>query len=66
MDIETKKFLLETAVKIAQKNIEQKITRTYDVKNVSDIYYGLCAIFIAQDRVDEQERLEKLKNINNN
>ena len=61
MDIETKKFFLELAVKIAQKNIEQKITKNYDVRNISEIYYGLCAIFVAQDNVDERDNLEFLE-----
>jgi len=63
MDIETKKFLLEIAVKIAQKNIEQKITKKYDVHEVSEVYFGLCAILDAQAIVDEREKLEILKNL---
>jgi hypothetical protein len=61
MEIETKKFLLETAVRMVQKNIDQKIMKSYTIRDISELYYGLSAILEAQTIVDERERLERLK-----
>ncbi|UAY53056.1 hypothetical protein [Ferruginibacter albus] len=65
MDNDTKKFLLDTAVKIIQKNIDQKVIKSYTLADISYMYYGLSAILVAQETVDERERLEALRSVSN-
>lgn len=45
MDFETKKYLLDTAIKVIEKSNGNGIEKSFDLQNISRIYYRLAIIF---------------------